>query len=376
MSERETTGQSPLLGLRVLSLAEQYPGPYATLLLSDLGAEVIQVERPGEGDPSRRYEDFFSALNRGKRSVVLDLKRPEGVAALRRLAAEADVFFEGFRPGVVDRLGIGHEVLREDNPRLVYVSISGFGQGGPLRDRPAHDMSFQAMAGLLEISAGEDRIPHISLADLIAGMFGAIAALTGLSSRALTDRGGYYDVAMYDGLLALLISRLVPLANGAPEMELGRDPGMGVFLTADELELTLSVSFEDHFWRRLCEVAGLEDYAGIGVEERVARREELRPLVAAAIAGRSRAEWVAILDAAGVPFGPVLSGSEILESDHVVARGLLSTVDGRRYMRQPLIVDGVGWGPRAGVPAPGEATAEILAAIGLDGAAVTRASGG
>ena len=139
----------PLAGMRVVSMAEQYPGPYATMIMSDLGAEVVIVERPGTGDPARQFPPFFAALNRGKRSVAIDMKTSEGVAALRRLVANADIFLEGFRPGTADRLGIGWEELRAVNDALVYVSISGFGQDGPYRLRPAHDLSYQAAAGLL-----------------------------------------------------------------------------------------------------------------------------------------------------------------------------------------------------------------------------------
>jgi crotonobetainyl-CoA:carnitine CoA-transferase CaiB-like acyl-CoA transferase len=144
-----TDTATPLAGYRVLSLAEQYPGPFATLLLSDLGADVIQLERPG-GDPARRYPEFYAALNRGKRSAAVDLKHPGGVPAVAALAARADVVLEGFRPGVLDRLGLGAEQLTAANPALVHVSISGFGQTGPYRDRPAHDLTYQAMAGLLD----------------------------------------------------------------------------------------------------------------------------------------------------------------------------------------------------------------------------------
>jgi crotonobetainyl-CoA:carnitine CoA-transferase CaiB-like acyl-CoA transferase len=354
--------------LRVLSLAEQYPGPFATLLLADLGAEVILVERPEGGDPARRFPEFFAALNRNKRSVSLDLKHPAGVRAMRRLARSADVLLEGFRPGVVGRLGLDHRLLRKDNPRLVYVSISGFGQDGPYRDRPAHDITYQAMAGLVEEGVGRERPPYLSLADLTGGLFGAIAALTGLSGRGVNGVGGYYDVSMFDSLLSLLISRLVPIANGGPSGEIGQDPAYGIFPTADGELLSLSVSFEDHFWRRLCVAVGLVNLADLDAAERVARRDELRVKLAAVIGLRTLEDWSAELDEAGVPFGPVQTPSEILSAAHVAARGLMSRVPGedtRLYMRQPLIVDGSGPGPTLGVPELGEATTEILVRAGF-----------
>ncbi|HEY1973596.1 MAG TPA: CaiB/BaiF CoA-transferase family protein, partial [Pseudonocardia sp.] len=205
------TTSRPLAGYRVLSLAEQYPGPFATLLLSDLGADVVQLERPDGGDPARRYPAFHAALNRGKRSIALDLKQAEGLATARALIAHVDVLLEGFRPGVMHRLGLGPATLTATNPGLVYVSGSGFGQSGPYRDRPAHDLSYQAMTGLLDPVTAPDQLPILSLADLAAGLFAAIAALTGLAGRAGNGgRGGVYDVSMFDTLVSLMTTHLAP----------------------------------------------------------------------------------------------------------------------------------------------------------------------
>jgi crotonobetainyl-CoA:carnitine CoA-transferase CaiB-like acyl-CoA transferase len=384
----------PLAGYRVLSLAEQYPGPFATLLLSDLGADVVQIERPGGGDPSRRYPAFHAALNRGKRSAALDLKDPDGVAAVRALAARADVLLEGFRPGVMDRLGLGADRLMAENPGLVYVSVSGFGQTGPYRDRPAHDLSFQAMTGVLDAGVLESGVPHgaargappvLSLADLTSGLFAAIAALTGLAGRAGggrggtahdgngphgVGRGGHYDVSMFDSLISLMTTHLVPRANDAAPETLGDDPGYGCYPTGDGRWLSLSIAFEDHFWRALCGVLDLGRYADLDGMARVERRTELRAAISEALGTRPLAAWEPELTAAGVPFGAVRSPEELLGDPHLHARGMLTRVSEEIHLRQPLVIDGHAPGPRTGCPALGEHTAAVLAEAGLEPAQV------
>jgi crotonobetainyl-CoA:carnitine CoA-transferase CaiB-like acyl-CoA transferase len=357
-----------------VSLAEQYPGPYATLLLADLGADVVLVERPDGGDPSRRFSEFFASLNRGKRSVALDLKDPAGAAACRALAASADVFIEGFRPGVTARLGLAPNTLCPANRGLVYVSISGFGQDGPHRNRPAHDLSYLALTGLLRPpeAGGPPEVPLLSLADLASGLFAAIAALTGLAARAASGQGGFYDVAMFDTLVSLLTSRLVPAVNGAPDEGLGSDPGYGVYLTADGRWLTLSIAFEDHFWRRLCQAIGHQALADISARERDARSPELRAVLADAIAVSPLSWWERVLTEADVPHGAVRELMELAGDEQVLARELLAVAgDGpRRFVRQPLVVDGERLGPTTGSPELGEHTEAVLSELGWSDARI------
>lgn len=359
-----TEDARPLAGTRIVSLAEQYPGPYATLILSDLGAEVIQVERPAGGDPARRYPDFYAALNRGKRSVALDLKQQDAREALLQLVAGADALLEGFRPGVMDRLGLGTEVLRKVNPDLVVVSVSGFGQDGPHRLRPAHDLSYQAMTGHLADVGSPAEIdgPGLSLADLVSGLFSAIAVLTGLAARRAGRPASTFDVSMFDTLVSLLSSKLGPIINGAPpESDFGRDPGYGLFATADERLISLSISYEDKFWDALCSAVGLSEHAGIGAVERVKRREELRGDLAAVFATATLEEWETRLTGTEVPFGGVARLTDLAADAHVRARDLIQEVDGRRYVRQPLVVDGRPLGPRSGSPSLGEHTDAVIA---------------
>jgi crotonobetainyl-CoA:carnitine CoA-transferase CaiB-like acyl-CoA transferase len=353
----------PLEGYRVVSLAEQYPGPFATVLLADLGADVVQVERPDGGDPARVFPGHFAAVGRGKRSVALDLKTPAGRAACRALVDRADVLLEGFRPGVLARLGLDPAELTAAHPELVVVSISGFGQDGPHRDRPAHDLSFQALAGLLD--AGAPEVPGVALADVVSGLVAALAALAGLAGRATGGRGGHHDVAMLDALLAVAAPRLQPALDGTPPDTLGEDPGYGLFATADGRWLSLSIAFEDHFWRALCAALDLPELAGVTGPDRVARRHELRGRVAGRIAEHDLAHWEDALG--GVPAAPVRTPAEVLDDPHVAARGLLSRVDGRTFVRQPVTVDGHGPGPVRGVPGLGEHTAEVLREGGVTG---------
>ena len=361
----------PLAGIRVVSLAEQYPGPYATLLLGDLGAEVILVERPGVGDPARQFPAFHAALNRGKQSVALDLKSDEGKQHLRRLIASADVLMEGYRPGTMARLGFGYDAMAQLNPRLVYVSISGFGQDGPYRDRPAHDISYQALAGFLfrhaELGSVEEP-GSIAVGDLSSGMFAAVGTLAALLERARSGKGKYIDVSMTDGLVSWMSVMLGPVMNGAPLADIGAEPAYGVFKCADGKLLTLSIAHEDWFWRPLCELLGLPDAAGFNRNERVARNETLQRQVAAVLATRNRDDWAEKLDAAGIPWGPVNTLDEVAADPHFRARGLFREVmngDGARHhhVAQPLIFSGEHPGPRSGVPGLGEHTEQVLRAL-------------
>lgn len=370
-----TTPDAPLAGIRVVSLAEQFPGPFATLLLSDLGADVVQVERPNGGDPSRAFPGHYDALNRGKRSVALDLKDADGADAFGRLVSHADVLLEGFRPGVLSRLGFGPDELLRRHPRLVYVSVSGFGQESPLRNHPAHDLSFQAMAGLLDSEAAPHP-PVLALADLSAGMFTAFAALTGVVAAMNTGRGGHYDVAMLDTLLTLAATRLVPAANGQPPDTLGLDPGYGLFATADGEWISLSIAFEDHFWMALCVALDLPEIGAISAAERIGERERLRGLIAARILASPADHWDKVLLAAGVPYGRVSTLADVLGDPNTLARQMIQSVatpDGERsFVRQPLIVDGVPHGPTRGTPRLGEHTAEILREAGVPPEVVDR----
>jgi crotonobetainyl-CoA:carnitine CoA-transferase CaiB-like acyl-CoA transferase len=362
----------PLAGVRLLNLAEQYPGPFATALLADLGADVVLLERPSGGDPTRAFPGFHEALARGKRSVALDLKAPAGRSAFLAMVAGTDAVLEGFRPGVMGRLGLGYEALRSVNGQLVYVSVSGFGQDGPYRDRPGHDLSYQALAGTLygQLTGGVLPGPTtLELGDLSAGLFTVQAVLLGLVRRARDGQGSYTDISVFDGLVSLLSAHLGPVLNGTGPPGFPHEPGYAVFRTGDGRLLSLSVAHEDHFWRRLCAVLGLDGEEDLSSAQRLADRDRLSALLAGRIATRTRAEWGCLLSSADIPHGDVHDLPDLAADPHVAARRLLTTtMDGgqpRQFIRQPLMVDGVGWGPQSSAPALGQHTAEVLGEAGL-----------
>lgn len=369
----------PLEGLRLLSLAEQYPGPYATSMLADLGADVIQVERPGTGDPTRAFPGFHESLARGKRSVALDLKHPQGREAFFAMVAAADVLIEGYRPGSMVRLGLGYEALKEVNGQLVYVSVSGFGQYGPYRERPGHDLCYQALAGTLYGQLGAQDLPKpttLELGDLSAGLFAAQAVLLGLVRRGRDGCGSYIDVSMFDGLISLLSAHLAPFLNDAGSPGFPHEPGYAVFRTRDGRLLSLGVAHEDHFWRALCSVLHLDGEQHLPAAERLAGRQRLTALIADRLATRTCAEWSRLLADADVPHGEVHALTQVPSDPHVAARELVATVadqDGspRRFVRQPLVVDGAAWGPRAPAPTIGQHTIEVLTETGIGRDAVT-----
>ena len=354
----------PLDGIRVLSLATQYPGPFATMLLADLGADVVIVERPGTGDPGRRSAAFFATLNRGKRSLALDLKTEKYKAALLKLVDKADVFIEGFRPGVAKRLGFGYEDLSKRNPRLVYASISGFGQTGPYRDRPAHDLSLQALVGLLHgHEEGAARGPYMAWADLSSGTFAALGILAGLMQRTITGRGTEVDVSMSDTLAVWLAGWYGPLMDGEQPLML-EYPGFGCYQCADSKWLSLSITFEDHLWRPLAETVGLDDFAGFDIGQRGARFGEIEPALKKAIAGKPFAHWETEFNKKNIAWAPVLSPEEATRDPHLRARGLfVERKDGGKpqwYVAQPLKFDGETPGPSGPSPELGNADPETV----------------
>ncbi len=331
---------APLAGCVVVSLAEQYPGPYATMLLADLGAEVTMVERPS-GEPTRRSPALFHALNRNKRSVTLDLKSDDGRRELEAMLADADVLVEGFRPGVMERLGFAPERLRRAHPRLVVVSISSYGQTGPDRGLGAHDLAVQGRAGLL---AGTlDPLGAVPTADLVSGVFAALGAVSALVARAGDGDGAHVDVSMLDCLLSWQAVRMAePLTGGATTGYPPREPAYGVFACADGRGVVLAVAGEDDQWTALCDELGLSWARGYGVAERERRSGELRDRITEALSSRRAEEVCARLTAEAVSCGLVLTPSEVLDDPQVRARDMVvrASPSGLPAIRQPLLFDG------------------------------------
>jgi crotonobetainyl-CoA:carnitine CoA-transferase CaiB-like acyl-CoA transferase len=354
--------------MRVLSLAEQWPGPLATMLLADLGADVMLVERPGVGDPSRRYEGHFSALSRGKRSIALDLKAPEDHARMLALVDSADVLIEGFRPGVLDRLGLGAKALAARNPGLVYVSISSFGHSGPLRDVAGHDLSIQAACGQVDVAPGEEaevNLPVLPLADVASGMFGAMGVIAALLGRARGSRAVPLDVSMQDCVAFLTAPLVLPHVNGTRAAPLPpRDPGYGVFRSRDGRQFTLSIAGEDHLWRKLCDILELPGARDLSEEQRVAARDTILLQLRERLAARDWDALEPLMRAERIAFGPVLPASEVPSNPQMASRGTFFDIvaGGRRerHVRQPVLFGGKAVRPAALAPKVGEHTAEIL----------------
>jgi crotonobetainyl-CoA:carnitine CoA-transferase CaiB-like acyl-CoA transferase len=325
-------------GTRVLDLGIWRPAPFATQLLCELGAEVLKVEPPG-GDPMRQYPTIFRNLSFHKRSVVLDLKSTDGRSRALELAAAADVVIEGFRPGVADRLGVGYEAVLAVNPTVVYCSLSGYGQRGPLRAVPGHDANYMSWAGAP---------PAISLpvADLAGGAYAALAICAALVAKARTGEGELIDVSMTDVVATWATGDTENTAEparaeGAPRP---RIPHYGLFDTADGRQVTLGIISENHFWDGLCRAFGFPDpWRALSFGERQARADEIEPAVREAIRGRDRDDVVALLSAHDVPVAPVLSVQEVPAAVHFRERGTAVTApDGRpalvhpvRYLRRP-----------------------------------------
>lgn len=359
-----------LEGIRILDVALQYPGPYCTMLLADLGAEVLKVERPGSGDPARQWPAFFNSFNRNRRSLTLDLKQKEGREIFYRLAEEYDVMTEGFRPGVARKLGIDYKTLNKINPRLVYCSISGFGQDGPYCDRPGHDLNYMAMSGMLGCLAeeGEKPIrPKVAIADLSAGMFAAIGILAAVRHRERSGTGQYIDCSMFDGLLSWMSVDLGSFwAEGRRFTD--HDAGYGIFETRDGKHLALGIAHEDRFWDQLCGALGLEGRKGLKGADRMRSAEELGREIGDILRAKTRDEWMKILLAADVPASPVQELEDVVKDPHVAAREMIREIScaGSR-LRQvafPLKLSATPAELRRPPPSLGEHTEEVLAEFG------------
>ena len=361
----------PLAGIRILDSAHQYPGPYCSMLLGDLGAEIIKMEQPGIGDPARANPGFFKGINRSKKSITLDLKKPSAREIMKCLVREADVFTEGFRPGVVKRLGADYETLKEINPRLIYCSISGYGQDGPYRDLPGHDLNYMAMAGMLDSIRDKDGNhvpPGVAIGDLSSGMFAVIGIMAALLARGQTGRGQYIDVSMFDGLLSWMSIRFGLFFHGGSSAR-PYDAGYGVFKAGDGKPFTLGIAHENWFWDRLCRAMGLEDYVGIPSVERHQRREELVEKLQALFSQKTRDEWMKILVEADVPVAPVKTPEQVLEDPQVIFRQMIQEIKGPsgesfRQVAFPVKLSETPALIQSPPPALGQHTEEVLLKAG------------
>ncbi len=333
---------SPLEGITVLDLTRVLSGPYCTMLLADMGARVIKIEQPGRGDDTRAWgppfvhgeSAYFMSINRNKESVTLDFKRPEGRAILERLAAGADVLVENFRPGTLAKLGFDYPTLSARSPRLVYCSVSGFGQTGPRSKEPGYDAVIQAEGGLMSITGPGDGPPYrlgVAIADIVSGMFAAYGVAMALFARERTGRGQSVDLAMFDAVTALLTYQAGNFfASGRAPARLGnRHPSIVPYevFAASDGDFVLAVG-NDELWKKFCGVAGLDlDDRFATNRQRVSGYDELRPRVARALAARPRSFWIERLTAAGVPCGSVRDLGEVFADPQLAARDMIASVE-------------------------------------------------
>ena len=333
----------PLAGIRVLDLTRVLAGPFAAMMLGDMGADVIKVEEPGKGDDTRKWPPFvggeasyFMSVNRSKRSLTLNLKAPEGVAILKRLAARSDVVLENFRTGTMEKLGVGYETLRRANPRLVYCAISGFGESGPEAGRGGYDLVVQGESGIMDITGFGDGPPvkvGTSVADLVAGMSAAHGVVLALLARTRTGHGQKVEISMLDAMASLLTYQAgLYFATGQQPARRGNaHPSIvpyEVFKAADAY-LTLGVA-NNGLWRQCCAALERPDLVTDPRFDTEARRVEHRatlvPLLNEIFGTRDVDEWLKRLEAAGVPAGRIRTVAEVCESEHLKARGMIVTL--------------------------------------------------
>jgi CoA:oxalate CoA-transferase len=341
---------SKLSGITVIDLTQFLPGPMMTVMMADQGARVIKIEPQG-GEPVRVQAPFeegqsvwFANLNRGKESRVLDLKSEEGKAELRALIAEADVFVEGFRPGVMARLGFDYPAVRALNKGIVYCSISAFGQHGELAHHPAHDMAVQALAGFMSVNDGPDGMPVVPgapSADMAAGTTALAGVLMALLARQTTGEGDYLDIAMFDSLLPWCAHIAgTAIAGGASprsseQRSLGGAGFYQVYATADGRHVVLG-GREIKFARNLLTALGREDLIVLAEQEAGPAQAPLVAFLRETFLTKSRDEWVAWFADKDVAFAPVLDLREVLDSPHVAERGLLVEAEGRHHIAPPI----------------------------------------
>ena len=383
----------PLAGIRVVDLTRVMAGPYCTMMLADLGADVIKIEQPGTGDDTRLWgppfigeeSAYFLAINRNKRSVVLDLKTDGGRAALWRLIERADVLVENFSPGTADRLGIGYDAVRVPRPAIVYASISGFGQGGSSRSRTAYDLILQGMSGMMSITGQPDGPPTkvgIPIADIAAGMFAAFAVAAALVGRERTGTGEYIDTSLLGGQVALLTYQAgIYFTTGQVPTRLGNAHPIiapyDTFPTADGY-VNIAVG-NDNLWRRFCAGIGLEAHVDdprfTTNAGRITHLPALRALIIEALASLSSAEVVARLDAQAVPCGPIHDLAEVFADPRTLEQGLRQEVDhptlgSVTLTGFPYHLRSAPLSIRAAPPLLGQHTAEVLTELGYTGAEI------
>jgi crotonobetainyl-CoA:carnitine CoA-transferase CaiB-like acyl-CoA transferase len=378
----------PLSGIRILDLTRLLPGPVCTLHLADLGADVIKIEDTGAGDYARtlgaepgKTAPVFAAINRNKRAMRLDLKQREGVEVFMKLVRDADAVVEGFRPGVVDRLGIGYVACNAINPRIVYCAISGYGQTGPYRDIAGHDVNYCGYAGLVDqigIADADPAIPNLQIADILGGaVVPAMGILAALLDAQRSGKGRYVDVAMTEGVLVHNLQALAAVAStgkthprGADFLS-GREPCYSVYRTADGRHMAVG-ALEWKFWERVCDVFGRPDLKDCHWEKRTRDAKWGKEQTAAIFASRPQVHWIEKFSGVDCCVTPVLTLEESFSDPQIVARDMVSRAGGTLQFAPPLKMSEYEFAVDRPFPEAGQHSDEILRDAGYASADISR----
>ena len=369
----------------MLDLTRVLAGPFCSMILGDMGAEIIKVEEPGKGDDTRGWPPFsggeatyFLSVNRNKKSLTLNMKAPDGQAILRRLVAKADVVLENFRPGTMERLGFGYDALRKVNPRLIYCAISGFGESGPEASRPGYDLIVQGESGVMDLTGFADGPPvkvGNSVADLVSGMAAAHGVTLALLSRARTGKGQKVEIGMLDVMASLLTYQAGLYWNGGgrPARRGNQHPSIVPYevFQAQDAYMTLGVA-NNSLFDRMCRAIGREELAKDprfdSEASRVTNREVLVPLLNSIFSARPASDWLKRLDEAGVPAGRIKTVAEVCDSEHLRARGMFVSLNHPKAgavtaMGVPIRLWDTPGAAQAPAPLLGQHTDEILTGL-------------
>jgi len=408
-----TTKPSALGHLKVLDLSRVLAGPWCTQMLADLGADVMKVERPGAGDDTRHWgppflqdadgndttqATYFTACNRNKRSITIDMAQPEGQALIRQMAAQSDILVENFKVGGLKAYGLDYESLKALNPRLIYCSVTGFGQDGPYAERAGYDLMIQAMTGMMSITGRADDVPGggplrvgVALTDLFTGCYATSAILAALEVRNRTGAGQHIDMALLDVGMAILANQAAGFLNTGkvPQRQGNSHPSLAPYqdFPTQDGSMLLAIGNDGQF-ARFCEAAGKPEWAAdpryASNTLRVKNRETLIPAMEAVTRTRTTADWVALLEDKAVPCGPINHIGQAFDDAQVLARGLKvnqpvapvasaqSAIKTVATVASPLRLTATPPVLRNAPPMLGEHTDEVLAGLGLDGAAIAR----
>jgi len=388
----------PLHGIKVLDLSRVLAGPWCTQLLADLGAEVTKIERPGHGDDTRhwgppwhgqgeaRVAAYFLSCNRGKKSAGIDFAEPEGAALVRKLAADADVLVENFKVGGLKKFGLDAASLRSANPRLIYASITGFGQDGPYADRAGYDFIIQGMGGMMSVTGLPDGEPGggpmragVAIADLFTGMYTCVSILAALFAREKTGEGATIDMALFDTQLAVMANQAsnALISGKDPPRQGNTHPNIVPYQPFDAADQPIIVAVgNDRQFARLAEICAYPEWPAderfASNAARVANRAQMVRLVSEAIRQKPAAEWLEQLEGAGIPAGPINGISQALSDVQAQHRQMVRTIAGIPLVGSPVRLDGARADSDLPPPGLGEHTADVLAALGVASEEVQR----